>query len=52
MDEWFPADAVIGEGLSREVEELLMHFIVIFNDESSMDADKSVNYRYVLRSAV
>ena len=41
MDERFSAYAVIWEVLPNKVEELAMHFIVIFKDDSFSDADKS-----------
>ena len=38
--------------MSSDVEVLGMHFIVLYDDESSMDAPKSVTYGKGLRAVV
>ena len=40
------------KGIFREVEEIVTHFIVTCDDESSLAAPKSVSYIKGLRAAV
>ena len=44
MDEGFYAYTVIGKVLLSEVEELIMHFVVMCNDKASNDTAKSAAY--------
>ena len=44
VHEGFSVYAVKGEVLSTEVEELIVHFIVTYNDKASTTAAKSVPY--------
>ena len=52
MDEGFNAYTVRGEGLLSEVEELVMNFIVTFNDKESVTAAKYVTYGEVMSITV
>ena len=44
MDKGFYTYAVRGKGSLNEVKELIMHFVVICDDEASFTAAKSVMY--------
>ena len=52
MDEGFAAYIVIGEGLLSEVEELVTHLIVMYNEKASVAAVKSVTYGEGMISAI
>ena len=41
VDNWFYEYAIIWEVLPNKAEELAMHFIVIFKDDSFLAADNS-----------
>ena len=51
-DEGFAAYAVRGEGLSSEVEDLVMHSVVTCKHEASTTAAKSITHREGLSEAV
>ena len=51
-DEGLVAYMVRGKGLSRGVEELVMHLYVICDDKASVTVSNSVTYGKVLREAV
>ena len=44
--------AVRAEGLLRDIQELVMHFIVTCDDEASVTAAKPVTYREEMNVAV
>ena len=52
VDEVFVAYAVRGEGLSSELEEPVTHFFVMYGNESSVGAPKSVTYGEGSRAAI
>ena len=51
-DEGFAASTVWGEGLSYEVDELVMQFIVACDDEPTMIASESETHGKGLRETV
>ena len=52
MDEGFAAYSVRGEGSLSKVQDSVMHFVVMYDDESFVVAAKSVTYGEGLREAV
>ena len=52
LDEGFAAYTVRGEGLLILVEDIVMQFIMMYDDKASVTAAQSVAYWEVLREAL